>query len=43
MNKTHKKVYNGGKIINAGGFGCIFKPALKCENTEDRIDTILQN
>ena len=34
----NKKVYNGGKIINSGGFGCIFKPALKCENTEARID-----
>lgn len=23
---------NGGKVIASGGFGCIFKPALKCEN-----------
>ena len=23
---------NGGEVINAGGFGCIFKPALKCED-----------
>ena len=34
MKKTHK----GGKIINSGGFGCIFKPALKCENDIDRVD-----
>ena len=25
---------NGGKVINSGGFGCIFNPSLKCENTE---------
>jgi hypothetical protein len=24
----------GGKVINSGGFGCIFYPSLKCENTE---------
>jgi hypothetical protein len=26
---------NGGKVIASGGFGCIFEPALKCENTDD--------
>ena len=25
---------NGGKVVNSGGFGCIFSPSLKCENTE---------
>jgi hypothetical protein len=25
----------GGKVIASGGFGCIFEPALKCENTDD--------
>lgn len=25
---------NGGKVIASGGFGCIFDPALKCENTD---------
>jgi hypothetical protein len=24
----------GGKVIASGGFGCIFDPALKCENTD---------
>jgi serine/threonine protein kinase len=38
MKQTYKKVYNGGKIINSGGFGCIFKPALKCENATGRLD-----
>jgi len=26
----------GGKVIASGGFGCIFKPALKCDNSEMR-------
>ena len=30
------KKQKGGKIIASGGFGCIFKPALKCENSETR-------
>ena len=24
----------GGKPINSGGYGCIFKPALKCKNSK---------
>lgn len=28
-----KREKRGGKIIGSGGFGCIFKPALKCENS----------
>ena len=27
-------IQNGGKVINSGGFGCIFNPSLKCENIE---------
>ena len=30
------KKQKGGKIIASGGFGCIFKPALKCENAVSR-------
>lgn len=30
------KKQKGGKVIASGGFGCIFKPALKCENSETR-------
>lgn len=26
----------GGKPINSGGYGCIFKPALKCKNSKKR-------
>jgi len=29
-NKTRK--IKGGKVIGSGGFGCIFKPALKCKS-----------
>jgi serine/threonine protein kinase len=41
MVKTHKNRIHysnsstslkGGKVIGSGGFGCIFKPALKCKN-----------
>jgi hypothetical protein len=30
------KKQKGGKVIASGGFGCIFKPALKCENSDNR-------
>ena len=31
--KTKKKsCISGGKVIDAGGFGCVFKPALRCAN-----------
>jgi hypothetical protein len=33
-NKTKKKV--GGKVIGYGGFGCAFRPALKCKGDEQR-------
>jgi hypothetical protein len=27
-----KMKYKGGKVIDSGGFGCIFEPSLKCED-----------
>jgi len=33
-----KNKITGGKIIASGGFGCIFKPALQCENQNSRED-----
>ena len=37
MAKTKKKYKNkGGKAIASGGFGCVFKPALKCHDKSDR-------
>jgi len=33
-------VQKGGKVIASGGFGCIFKPSLKCVNTEQNPDNI---
>jgi len=34
MAKTHKNrtSLKGGKVLGSGGFGCIFRPALKCKN-----------
>jgi len=31
--KKRKNVVVGGKALTSGGFGCLFKPALKCKNT----------
>jgi len=37
MGKTKKKYKNkGGKAIASGGFGCVFKPALKCQGKPNR-------
>lgn len=30
-------IQNGGKIIASGGFGCIFEPALLCDNDDSKI------
>jgi hypothetical protein len=35
--KNKKASLKGGKVIGAGGFGCIFKPSLKCKNKEVRV------
>ena len=32
-----KKVPLAGQAIAAGGFGCVFRPAIKCEDPADRI------
>jgi len=29
--KSNSRSRKGGKAIAAGGFGCVFKPALKCK------------
>ena len=29
---------DGGKVIASGGYGCIFKPALKCKNDDNNYD-----
>jgi len=38
MTKTKKKYRNnrGGKVIASGGYGCVFNPALKCEEASKR-------
>ena len=30
------RIKKGGQVIGAGGFGCVFKPALKCEGSNNR-------
>ena len=37
-NKTlkNKKGKKGGKVLASGGFGCVFTPALRCENKKTR-------
>jgi len=38
-NKTNKKTRKrsrGGKVIESGGYGCVFRPALKCKNSNHR-------
>ena len=32
--QRHKKTIKGGKVLASGGFGCIFRPALKCQKEE---------
>ena len=41
-NKTIKKGRSrlGGEALASGGFGCSFKPALKCKGKNDRIDGV---
>jgi serine/threonine protein kinase len=41
INKTKKRrSKNGGEALTSGGFGCIFKPALKCNNSSERTSGI---
>jgi hypothetical protein len=32
--KTHK---HGGKVIGSGGYGCVFRPALRCNGTRKSV------
>ena len=34
--KQYTKKRKGGKVIDSGGFGCVFNPALKCKNNKTR-------
>ena len=44
MNRTIKnkrrRSRKGGEALASGGFGCIFKPAIKCKNKNERIDGV---
>tara|TARA_A100001035_G_scaffold279885_1_gene282774 strand:+ start:15638 stop:16960 length:1323 start_codon:yes stop_codon:yes gene_type:complete len=34
--KKKKRFHIGGEVIDHGGFGCIFKPSLRCINSDNR-------
>ena len=34
MNKNKNMNMKGGDMLASGGYGCVFKPALKCQNSE---------
>lgn len=38
MDNTHNYIYNGGKFLAKGSFGCVYKPALKCKDNPKRLD-----
>ena len=38
--KKTNKTKKGGEVIAAGSYGCTFKPALKCENSNTRYNGI---
>jgi serine/threonine protein kinase len=43
MNTSKKKKgrsKNGGEVLASGGFGCIFKPAIKCKNKSKRTEGV---
>ena len=39
-NKNNRRNKSGGEALASGGFGCIFKPALKCKNEKERIEGV---
>jgi hypothetical protein len=38
--RSDKRSKKGGEVITSGGFGCIFKPALKCKDSKKRKDGV---
>lgn len=38
--RKNKREMFGGSVIASGGFGCIFKPSIKCGNTSPKNDSI---
>ena len=39
-NKNNRRNKSGGEALASGGFGCIFKPALKCKNKKERVEGV---
>lgn len=40
VKRSGKRSKKGGEVIASGGFGCIFKPALKCKDSKKRKDGV---
>ena len=40
MSRNRSRNRSGGEALASGGFGCIFKPALKCKGKDTRIDGV---
>ena len=40
VKRSDKRSKKGGEVITSGGFGCIFKPALKCKDSKKRKDGV---
>jgi serine/threonine protein kinase len=40
ITKKKSRAKKGGEAIGSGGFGCIFKPALKCKDTHKRTNGV---
>ena len=38
--RTSRRNKDGGEALASGGFGCIFKPALKCKGSSERTDGV---
>jgi len=42
-NRKSRKNGKGGKVVASGGFGCVFRPSLKCKNNDKHSDSHKQN
>ena len=40
QSRKSKQTKKGGEVLDSGGYGCVFYPALKCKNKKTRTDGI---
>ena len=41
--KLYTRRRRGGKVIGSGGYGCVFRPPLKCKNIKESNEIQIQN